>query len=75
MSSFLTCNKTQMSQNCEEDKYPTIVDVLNTISMCISSMCRTTVCSVVKGRIAVMVRQFLVMSTDSTTDERVQIFP
>jgi hypothetical protein len=74
MSSFLKCNKTQMSQNCEEDKYPTIVDVLNTISMCISSMCPTTVCSVGKGRITVMARQFLVIPADSTTDERVQIF-
>jgi hypothetical protein len=48
MSSFLTLNKEQASQICEGDKYPTIVAVLTTISMCISSMCPTTVCSVVK---------------------------
>ncbi len=48
MSSFLARNKEQESQICEGDKYPTIDDVLTAISMCISSMCPTTVCSVVK---------------------------
>jgi hypothetical protein len=48
MSSFLVRNKEQVSQICEGDKYPTIGAVLTTISMCISSMRPTTVCSVVK---------------------------
>jgi hypothetical protein len=48
MSSFLVRNKAQVSQICEGDKYPTIVPVLTAISMCISSMCPTTDCSVVK---------------------------
>ena len=33
---------------CEGDKYPTIGVDLTEISMCISSMCPTTACSVVK---------------------------
>ena len=48
MSSFLARNKAQASQICEGDKYPTIGAVLTAISMCISSMRPTTVCSVVK---------------------------
>ena len=48
MSIFLARNKAQASQICEGDKYPTIGAVLTAISMCISSMCPTTVCSVVK---------------------------
>ena len=48
MSMFLARNKAQVSQICEGDKYPTIGVVLTAISMCISSMRPTTVCSVVK---------------------------
>ncbi len=48
MSSFFARNKTQTSQICEGDKYPTIGAVLTTLSMCISSMRPTTACSVVK---------------------------
>ena len=48
MSSFFGHNKAQTSQIREGDKYPTIGAVLTTLSMCISSMCPTTVCSVVK---------------------------
>ena len=42
MSSFLVCNKTQTSQFCEGDKYPTIGAALTALSICISSMCPTT---------------------------------
>ena len=42
MSSFLTCNKTQSSQICEGDKYPTIGAAHTAVSMCISSMRPTT---------------------------------
>jgi hypothetical protein len=49
MSSFLSRNKAQESQICVGDKYPTIGVVLTVISMCISSMCPTTACSVVKN--------------------------
>ena len=48
MSSFLARNKASVSQICEGDTYPTIGAVLTAISMCISSMRPTTVCSVVK---------------------------
>ncbi len=41
-------NKDQESQICEGNKYPTIGVVFTAISMCISSMCPTTTCSVVK---------------------------
>ncbi len=47
MSTFLVCDKEQVSQICEGDKYPTIGADLTVISSCISSMCPTTVCSVV----------------------------
>jgi hypothetical protein len=40
MSSFVARNKTQASQICEGDKYPTIGAALTTLSMCISSMRR-----------------------------------
>ncbi len=46
MSTFLAHNKAQESQIFEGVKYPTIVAVLTAISMCISYMCPTTVCSV-----------------------------
>jgi hypothetical protein len=45
MSIFLTRNKTQASQICEGDTYPTIGAVLTAMSMCISSMRPTTACS------------------------------
>jgi hypothetical protein len=48
MSNFLAHNKEQTSQICDGDKYPTIGVVLTVISMCISCMCPTTACSVVK---------------------------
>jgi hypothetical protein len=48
MSIFLARNKEQSSQICEGDKYPTIGVVLTALSICISSMCPTTACSVVK---------------------------
>ncbi len=48
MSIFLARNKAQSSQICEGDKYPTICAVLTALSICISSMRPTTVCSVVK---------------------------
>ena len=49
MSSFLARNKAQVSQIREGDTYPTIGVVLTELSMCISSMCPTTACSVVKN--------------------------
>jgi hypothetical protein len=48
MSSFLVCNKAQVSQIYEGDKYLTIGVVLTVITMCISSMRPTTVCSVTR---------------------------
>ena len=42
MSSLFACNKAQVSQICEGDKYPTIGADLTVVSMCISSIRPTT---------------------------------
>ena len=65
MSSFLARNNAQTSQICEGDTYPTIGVVLTVVSMCISSMRPTTVCSVVKDALTVTATNSSLTSTVS----------
>ncbi len=65
MSIFLARNKTQSSQICEGDKYPTIGAVLTALSICISSMRPTSVCSVVKDVSTVTATNTSLTPTDS----------
>jgi hypothetical protein len=74
MSSFLSRNKTRVSQICEGDKYPTIVGVFTTISMCISSVWATRCIDSNLNEQVIDVRSILVLAnynTAYTTNDKI----